>query len=131
MILLLVLAVAFVISLLLGGRPSRLLALPLRWPLLPILAFAAQAVIVYFPEARHTGWGSVHVYILLLSYLALLVMVWMNRRLPGMALLGLGLLLNLVVILANGGYMPIAPETRRATGFHDSRIRHSGCQGFS
>lgn len=34
-----------------------------------------------------------------------------NRRLPGFWLLGLGLAANLLVIVANGGFMPISPET--------------------
>ena len=33
------------------------------------------------------------------------------RHLPGFWLLGVGLLLNLTVIAANGGLMPISPET--------------------
>jgi hypothetical protein len=42
----------------------------------------------------------------------LVIFVWYNRRLQGFWLLGLGLLLNLAVIAANGGLMPISPETR-------------------
>ncbi len=40
----------------------------------------------------------------------LLGVVLLNRRVPGMALLALGLALNLVVIAANGGLMPVSPE---------------------
>ena len=40
-----------------------------------------------------------------------MLFVWFNRRLPGFWLLGLGLLLNFAVIVANGGLMPISPET--------------------
>jgi hypothetical protein len=46
---------------------------------------------------------------LVLSLLLFLVFVWVNRRLPGMPLLLAGLLLNLAVMLANGGWMPISP----------------------
>lgn len=44
------------------------------------------------------------------SQLLLLVFAVVNRKQPGFWLLGIGLLLNLVVILANGGLMPITPE---------------------
>jgi hypothetical protein len=37
--------------------------------------------------------------------------VWINRRTPAFWILGLGLILNLTVILANGGLMPVSPET--------------------
>ena len=40
-----------------------------------------------------------------------MVFVWFNRRLQGFWLLGLGLLLNMAVITANGGLMPITFET--------------------
>ncbi len=41
----------------------------------------------------------------------LLVFVWLNRREPAMWLLGIGLAVNLIVIIANDGWMPISPET--------------------
>jgi hypothetical protein len=49
--------------------------------------------------------------ILISTQFLLLIFVWLNRKQPGMWVLGLGLLLNLVVISLNGGWMPIAPET--------------------
>ena len=49
--------------------------------------------------------------ILVASQLVLLVFIWFNRDLVGIKILGLGLVLNLLVILLNGGLMPIAPET--------------------
>jgi len=39
-----------------------------------------------------------------------LAFVWINRRLPGMQVLLVGLLLNLIVMAVNGGWMPISPE---------------------
>jgi hypothetical protein len=46
----------------------------------------------------------------------LAIFVWQNRRLPGMWLVGLGLLANWAVILANGGHMPITFEALVAAG---------------
>jgi hypothetical protein len=48
------------------------------------------------------------------SMILWLVFAWANRRLPGFWMLGLGLALNLLVIIANGGWMPISPETLHA-----------------
>jgi hypothetical protein len=45
------------------------------------------------------------------SQLILLAFAWLNRRQPGFWMLGLGLALNFVVIVANGGLMPINTET--------------------
>jgi len=54
--------------------------------------------------------------ILIISQCILLVFVWLNRKQPGVWVLGLGLLLNLVVISLNGGWMPITPETLTKLG---------------
>jgi hypothetical protein len=54
--------------------------------------------------------------ILIATQIILLVFVWMNRTAPGIWILGLGLLLNLVVISLNGGWMPITPETLTKLG---------------
>jgi hypothetical protein len=45
------------------------------------------------------------------TQLLLLVFVWFNRTQPGFWVLGLGLALNMLVIILNGGLMPISPET--------------------
>jgi len=49
--------------------------------------------------------------ILVVSQILLLLCVWVNLKLPGMASLGLGLFLNTLVIVLNGGMMPISPYT--------------------
>lgn len=53
--------------------------------------------------------------LLIASYVVLLAFVVVNLRRPGLAVLGVGLLLNFAVIVANGGRMPITPETFRRT----------------
>ena len=45
------------------------------------------------------------------SLVGLLAFIWLNRKQPGMWVLGLGLAMNLLVIAANGGLMPISPTT--------------------
>lgn len=53
---------------------------------------------------------------IVLSQALPLALAWINRRQPGMWLLGAGLALNLLVIALNGGLMPISPETLLAMG---------------
>jgi len=45
------------------------------------------------------------------SYVLLLGFVLANLRRPGIVVLGIGLALNFTAIVANGGLMPISPET--------------------
>ena len=53
--------------------------------------------------------------LLVASLVVGLIVVWANRRLPGMALIGLGLLANLVVVGLNGG-MPVSKATLERAG---------------
>jgi hypothetical protein len=46
--------------------------------------------------------------------------VWRNRRLAGMGVTLIGVTLNLIAIVANGGYMPIPPEALARIGAGDA-----------
>jgi hypothetical protein len=118
MILLVALTISFLIALLRGGHLLNLISLPLRWPAAPIVVVAVQAIVIFNPQPQSPKWGFVnlHVALLVLSYLFLSLVIWINRRIPGMVLLEIGLLLNLAVMLANGGYMPITPDAMASIG---------------
>jgi hypothetical protein len=107
-ILLLALAVALLVAFLRGGSLRNLADFHLEWGWLAGLALAIQIVAVYWAT------GDSYLYpqggALVVSSLLLLPVVWRNRRSPGLALIGLGLVLNLAVMMANGGFMPITPE---------------------
>jgi hypothetical protein len=94
-----------------------LLGLALQWPLLRAPAGPAQNL-------------GVQQALFLLSHLLLLLFVWLNRRQVGVLLVGLGVVCNLVVILANGGFMPITPQTlvriNRKRGIHANHAPNSG-----
>ncbi len=95
---------------LLGGRPGRLPARPLRWPALSVLAVFLYWVPSLFGAGRATS-----VTLMLCAYGALLAFAAANLRVVGMAVVALGLGLNAAVILANGG-MPVDPGAVVATG---------------
>jgi hypothetical protein len=107
---------AVVVGLLAGLTRARLQRLPyqapeLKWLWLVFLAFFAQWLAFRLPVSWmhiNSNWAAAA---LVGSQFALLVFAWANRRQPAFWLLGIGLLLNLVVIVANGGLMPITPET--------------------
>lgn len=115
MILLQALVVSLLIGIIRGGRPTPRDVLPLRWPALPLACLVVQFGAMRLGEGHSHGF-DLPAGLLLASNLALLFMVWINRHAPGMLWLGLGLLLNLAVMLANGGYMPIAPEILERIG---------------
>ncbi|MFQ5472489.1 MAG: DUF5317 family protein [Dehalococcoidia bacterium] len=57
--------------------------------------------------------------LLLLSYIVLIGFVTVNLRRIGISIMGIGLLLNFLAIAANGGLMPVTPETLAQGGFPD------------
>ena len=94
------------------GEPYRVPELKKIW--LVLVAVLPQLLIFQIPKTAvwfSSAWTPV---ILVASQLLLLVFIWFNRDWVGIKILGLGLLLNLLVITLNGGLMPIAPETVQA-----------------
>jgi hypothetical protein len=75
-----------------------------------------QLPLLYFPAEKGSAHLNLERCLLLLSYLLILGIVWKNRRVPGFGVIGLGILLNLTVMMANGGFMPIQPGVLRNFG---------------
>ena len=101
-------SLALVAGLLFGGRPSRLgnVRVALWW--VGLAAFAAQMVAVYGAGRVDDG---VAIPLILGSHATLVLVALLNNRLPGARVLFVGLVMNLACMLANGGLMPVAPET--------------------
>lgn len=116
MILLFAFVLSVGVALLRGGKLERLAGIGLRHGWLAIGAFALQIIDIYFPLPASEGLLSWRVLLLVGSYGLLLVFVGLNRHLPGVPLIGAGLALNLLVMLGNGGYMPITPEALGRAG---------------
>ena len=100
--------VAVAVGYLLGGRLSGFEDLRInRWGL-ALVGLAFQAVLQAFPTATIAGVApSVTGPVLLAaSYASLVLFLFANRWIPGMPVMRIGLLLNLIVVLLNGG-MPV------------------------
>lgn len=121
MILLAAFVAALIIALLRGGKLSRLAHLSIRNSWLVLVAFGLQIYLVYVPAGKVQGLLDPSAVLHVASYALLVVAIWQNRHLPGIAVVGVGLLLNLAVIVANGGFMPIEPEAVRRLG-HEDRV---------
>ncbi len=111
-----------------GGSVKNLVEMPLTKLEVLICAFGIQFVLHLAPGWSLPAidqWGfAAH----MLSYVLAVWVLWDNRRLPGMHVFAVGVLLNLLVIAANGG-MPVCPEALAATGQQDAiEFFHSGTQ---
>jgi len=100
-----------------------------RYLWLALAAFVPQLLTGYLPAGRAMPANSVASVAVPLSMAGFLAFVWLNRRIPGMIILMAGLALNLLVISANGGWMPISPQTAsqlpggRPSGEYETRMR--------
>ena len=116
MILLVAALAGFVIALLRGGKLQGLMFQPMRGRAVVLIAFLMQLPILFLPAEKGSSHLDFERYLLLLSYLLILVIVWENRRLRGFRAIGLGLLLNFTVMITNGGFMPIQPRVLESFG---------------
>ncbi|HEY2321154.1 MAG TPA: DUF5317 domain-containing protein [Solirubrobacteraceae bacterium] len=98
-----------------GGRLNRLVAIRVRGTWVPVVALAAQVLITtILPQGNPALHKGVH----LASYALIGVFLWCNRRLPGIAVIGLGAFLNALVITVNGGQMAASRTAERLAGLH-------------
>jgi hypothetical protein len=111
----LVLFVALAVAVVRGGRLSNLGDIRLRlWLLLPI-AFAMQAVTAFIPNR---GWtAALGFWLILMSFLILLLVIVANKDRRGMWLAGIGVAMNFVVIALNGGMPVLEGAAVVASGF--------------
>jgi len=93
-----------------GQTASQIASIQLRSAWLVLLALALQVPLLRAPSGP-TKSLDVQLSLFQLSHLLLLAFVWKNRRLNGILILGLGVLCNILVTIANDGFMPVTPET--------------------
>src|SRR5260370_6449851 len=100
------LAIAFGVALGLagGGNLSNLARLKFRWPLLLVAAVALRYIVIFSPLSKVEG--AQYAYAVSLAGIVLWT-VWHLRLLPGVWLVTLGGALNLIVVLPNGGSIPL------------------------
>ena len=72
-----------------------------------IALFALQAAITIFVP----GQTVFQMATLILSQVALVFLFFLNYHIPGAKIFALGIILNTAVMVANGGWMPVTPET--------------------
>jgi len=99
-----------------GGRLGALANAGLRHGWLALLGFGLQLGIIYRPASTPPESWSGPALILVGSYLMLCAFAGLNWARPGIPLMAAGLALNLAVMVANGGYMPVTPEVLGRAG---------------
>ncbi|HYM52159.1 MAG TPA: MFS transporter [Candidatus Dormibacteraeota bacterium] len=111
-----VIALALVAGALAGGGLPRLAQLRLRWIWILGLALALRVGSVLLSQNElgsrlPLGWAFVA------AYLLIFVWLWGNWRVPGLQVAAIGIGLNTLALLLNGGRMPIWEAAFVAAGF--------------
>ncbi|MHB8571467.1 MAG: DUF5317 family protein [Candidatus Dormibacteria bacterium] len=107
MIFVVFLLLGLALGLLLGGRLARVLEIRLNGLWVVVLAAALKLAALLAPPFLRPLTERYGPLLFTLQFLLLLVFLALNWRLPGFSWLALGGALNLLVIAANGGFMPV------------------------
>ena len=110
------LLLGLVFALVLGGKPSRLLDVPLRHTWAVWTAVATQMIVFTSLPA------SLHEPVHLGSYALLVLFAAANFRVFSLLPLLAGMLMNAIAIAANGGKMPASPAAWSAAGLEGSEL---------
>jgi hypothetical protein len=115
---------AFLVGILRGGQVRNLARFPIQHAWVPLVMISLQISFVLFPQRNGELFITLRPWVNSLTYALLLAFLAVNRRLPGMKLILLGAALNLAVIAANGGFMPVTPEALERSGHLDLIVVH-------
>jgi hypothetical protein len=119
-----VIFLALAIAVLRGGRLVNLGDIELRAWWLLFIALGLQLGTGFLPDREWSEWAGLTM--VLVSFGLLMILVMLNRSKPGMWIAGIGVLMNFVVIAANGGMPVLAGAAEVASGFTVSEPDLSG-----
>lgn len=107
--------IGVVVGLLLGGRIERLSQLQFAWAWLAVAGLAIQ-VVLFSTSIADTFPPGVGEAIYVASTGMVLIAVWRNVAVPGLAIVAIGAISNLAAVVANAGVMPTTVEALRTAG---------------
>ena len=99
-----------------GGRLDNLATVQLRWPILLIAAVIVRFGTEGLLNLQVDIVDALRVPLLATGFGLLLVALWANRGYPGLSIVFVGIFLNGIVIIVNGGHMPIWATSLAAAG---------------
>jgi hypothetical protein len=97
-----------------GGRLARLAEVRVRGAWIAFAGLTVQIALFSSPLAEVVGEAGPPIYVA--SMVAVIAVVLRNVAVPGLPVIALGAASNLIAIVANGGFMPAAPDALAALG---------------
>jgi hypothetical protein len=120
----LIIALAIAAGVVAGGSLRSLERIRIHWWGIAFIALALQAVPISGGNENRIGVAAAT---LVASYVLLLAVIAVNRRVPGAAFMAAGLLMNLAVVAFNGG-MPVSGNALRASGAEGAIVIEDGAK---
>ena len=114
--------IGLLLGLLVGGRLGNLASIQLRWTWLLLAAVVVRFGTEALLNAQVGVVETLRVPLLAGGFGILLFGLWVNRTYPGLSVAFIGILLNAIVIVANGGFMPIWSVSLEAAGFQPADV---------
>ncbi len=118
-----IIVLAALLGLLRGGRLANLTGIRLKYPLLILFSVLVEYACLFLMQSGILSSRPVVFASVVAHYCLLFTFVWFNRKLPFLWCAGAGSLLNFIVILLNGGSMPLSPRVTEIA-VSSSNLRH-------
>jgi len=110
---------SIIIGLLRKGKLSSLSQISMKKIELIVLACLIQGGIIFLGSKEIKFVLDYSSYMIIFSYIVLLLAVWYNKTLKGIKIIALGIIFNFIVIVANGGHMPVLLSSLYKAGLND------------
>jgi len=114
-----IIIISIIIGLLRNGKLSSLSQISLKRIELIVLACLIQAGLIFLGPKKVKFVLDYSSYMIIFSYIVLLLAVWNNKKLKGMKIISLGIVFNFIVIVVNGGHMPVLLSSLYKAGLND------------
>jgi len=114
-----IIIISIIIGLLRNGKLSSLSQISLKRIELIVLACLIQGGIIFLGSRNIKFVLDYSSYMIIFSYIVLLLAVWYNKKLKGINFIALGIIFNFIVIVANGGHMPVLLSSLYKAGLND------------
>jgi len=114
-----IIIISIIIGLLRNGKLSSLSQISLIRIELIVLACLIQGGIIFLGSKKIKFILDYSSFMIIFSYIVLLLAVWYNKKLKGMNIIFLGIVFNFIVIVVNDGHMPVLLSSLYKAGLND------------
>lgn len=114
-----IIIISIIIGLFRNGKLSSLSEISLKKIELIVLACLIQGGLIFLGSKNIKFVLDYSSYMIIFSYIVLLLAVWYNKDLKGIKIITLGIIFNFIVIVVNGGHMPVLLSSLYKAGLDD------------